>query len=413
MTVSSTIRLAFGLAGLLLAPGAALAETSPRLAIVSTVSGEATVVRAGTKASAPLAFKAEVFAGDAIATTQGAIVRLLVGDAALITVREQSFVLMRSDAGSPVVEVQKGGVGVSIGAQRMAGRVFSVVTSNARAQVQAGTVIVTAERASTTRTTVYLLAGSTEVSGRTGKARKVTVSEPAALTVNGAVFGPVKPLSSAEAAQLIAQLRPGTLNASPDSAELVKKIATRDRKTAFKELKRLQSQGQLPTGENAVAHIERLESGITTGTPSSNDLAAGGGATGAVSASAPNLTPVGTMPVKIPGGGPGSPGGGPTGVSTGQGGGASSGTGGAVATGTNPGAVISGTLGNVKPGPNPGPPIKEGTAALRTNVDSRVLQSQSPSATTAPGALKNVQTAPNVGTLSTAPNAGTLNKAKQ
>ena len=91
-----------------------VAAAVPRqpVAVVSTLSGDVTVGRAG--GSIPLKFKDEIFPDDAIKTADQSIVRLLLREKALMTVQQRSLLTLRDEQGTSMVALEAGQIGVSM-----------------------------------------------------------------------------------------------------------------------------------------------------------------------------------------------------------------------------------------------------------------------------------------------------------
>lgn len=116
----------------------------PSAGIVTTLSGEATLVRADRPAQpVSLKFKDEVFTRDRISTKQNSIARVLLGGKSLVTVRELSDLTITEAPGKPsILDVFSGKIALAVARLRMRpGETIEVRTPNAVAAVR-GTVLV-------------------------------------------------------------------------------------------------------------------------------------------------------------------------------------------------------------------------------------------------------------------------------
>jgi hypothetical protein len=96
-----------------LGPALALAQ-QPKAGVVTTVHGQAMVARAVLPQPAPLKFKDDVFLRDRIETRENAIVRVLLGGKALVTIRELSVVTIAEEPGRAVVDLQAGKIALGV-----------------------------------------------------------------------------------------------------------------------------------------------------------------------------------------------------------------------------------------------------------------------------------------------------------
>ena len=86
--------------------------------VVTGVSGEVTVSRT-TATPLPLRFKDEVFLKDRISTAERSLARLLLGQKALVTVRELSELEITEQAGRSTVDLGTGKIAIGVARQRM------------------------------------------------------------------------------------------------------------------------------------------------------------------------------------------------------------------------------------------------------------------------------------------------------
>lgn len=242
---------ALALMMLLLVGSFASAGTGQGLAVVSTLSGDVSVTRAG--GSSPLKFKAEALPGDIIRTADQSSVRLLLRDKALMTVEQRSVLTLGEEEGNLTVKLETGQIGVSVADRRLRpGEALQIETPNVQAAFGRGNIIVNAGKISSgVKTTVYVVDGSVEISvGSTAPRRSVKIEAPRKLTVVGKALGSTQPLSAAESAKLLAELRATSsqhLNAPPPEVE---RIIVRHGKTeAAKEAKLVAKQVRQGCGD--------------------------------------------------------------------------------------------------------------------------------------------------------------------
>jgi hypothetical protein len=235
----------------ILAMAAALACVSPVLAsaqsdgsagVVTTVNGDATLVRA--MAVAPpvsLRMRDEIFARDRIQTQERSLVRVLLGGKALITVRELSVLTVTEEAGRVTVDLQSGKVGVAVVKARMRpGEVIEIRSPNATAAVR-GTVFVVevdpmqpgqpgqSGGTPTTTTRVHLFHGALDVSARLDPGHAtVRLAELQSVVVAGNALGPVKPISRDAVAALTADLKPRQVQTPSAPSEFTGGLVARE-----------------------------------------------------------------------------------------------------------------------------------------------------------------------------------------
>jgi hypothetical protein len=223
-------RLAAVLAAVaVLAPaGAAAQAPGPRgLGVVSGVWGSATLSRPARSAAA-VRLRDDVFARDRIATAEHALVKLLLGGEAVVTVRELSRVELVEDGARAVADLTAGRIGLSVASRNPAGpRPLAVRSPNAIAAVR-GTVVVADVIRLTgpprVQTIFYVRTGRIEVVARARPGMTpVAVSAGEFITIIEAAVGPVRQIPAARAAALMAGLAPGTPQHTdpPDAAREV------------------------------------------------------------------------------------------------------------------------------------------------------------------------------------------------
>src|SRR6185369_7504369 len=124
-------------------PAVVAAQSEESAGVVTTVNGDATLIRAVAAARpVSLQMRDEIFMRDRIHTQPHSLVRVLLGGKALITVRELSVLTVTEDAGRVTVDLQSGKIGVAVVKARMRpGEIIEIRTPNATAAVR-GTVFV-------------------------------------------------------------------------------------------------------------------------------------------------------------------------------------------------------------------------------------------------------------------------------
>ncbi|HET6366039.1 MAG TPA: hypothetical protein VFG27_02370, partial [Pseudomonadales bacterium] len=133
-------RFAAALLALALGPASVFAQTPDAVGVVTTLSGQATVARAGLTEPASMRFRDPVFTRDRISTGEKSIVRVLLGGKAVVTARELSVLTINEEPLRSTVILGSGKVGASVLKDRMkSGETIEFRTPNAVAVVR-GTV---------------------------------------------------------------------------------------------------------------------------------------------------------------------------------------------------------------------------------------------------------------------------------
>ncbi|HKC08672.1 MAG TPA: FecR domain-containing protein, partial [Methylomirabilota bacterium] len=220
----------FAMAAALLCAGLPVvvaAQSEESAGVVTTVNGDATLIRAVAAARpVSLQMRDEIFVRDRIHTQQHSLVRVLLGGKALITVRELSILTVTEEAGRVTVDLQSGKIGVAVVKGRMRpGEVIEIRSPNATAAVR-GTVFVVevdpvkaGEAIPVTTTRVHLFHGALDVSARLDPFQPtVRLAELQSVVVAGNTLGSVHPLSRDAVATLTADLKPRQVqtNDAPD-----------------------------------------------------------------------------------------------------------------------------------------------------------------------------------------------------
>jgi len=201
-------------------PVFASAQSDGSAGVVTTVNGDATLIRSVAAAQpVSLRMRDEIFARDRIQTQERSLVRVLLGGKALITVRELSVLTVTEEAGRVTVDLQSGKVGVAVVKARMRpGEVIEIRSPNATAAVR-GTVFVVevdpvpaapaADGPPATTTRVHLFHGALDVSARLAATRPtVRLAELQSVVVAGNTLGAVRPIPRDAVAALTADLKP-------------------------------------------------------------------------------------------------------------------------------------------------------------------------------------------------------------
>jgi hypothetical protein len=220
-------------------PSAAAAQSDGSAGVVTTVNGDATLIRAATAvAPASLRMRDEIFVRDRIHTQERSLVRVLLGGKALVTVRELSALTITEEAGRVTVDLQSGKIGVAVVKSRMRpGEVIEIRSPNATAAVR-GTVFVVEVRplkagAAATTTQVHLFHGALDVSARLDPSHPtVRLAEMQSVAVSGNALGSVRPLSRSDVAALTADLRPRQMQATEAPSEVTGGLVAREQARA-------------------------------------------------------------------------------------------------------------------------------------------------------------------------------------
>jgi hypothetical protein len=224
-------------------PAVAAAQSEENAGVVTTVNGDATLIRAVASAQpVSLQLRDQIRLRDRIHTQPRSLVRVLLGGKALITVRELSILTVTEDAGRVTVDLQSGKIGVAVVKGRMRpGEVIEVRSPNATAAVR-GTVFVVevdpikggsgVAPAHTTR--VHLLRGALDVSAHLDPAQPaVRLAQMQSLTVAGNAIGSVRALSSDEVATVTSDLRPKQVRTIDTPDEFVRGLVAREQNRAI------------------------------------------------------------------------------------------------------------------------------------------------------------------------------------
>jgi hypothetical protein len=123
-------------------PTPTLAQTT-KAGVVTTLRGTATVERQSATRAQPLKFRDDIFVGDRITTDAQSLVRILLGDKAVLTMQELSTLTTSEGPGTATIELDAGKILLALAKEKMKpGERLQVQTPNAVAAV-VGTVLVT------------------------------------------------------------------------------------------------------------------------------------------------------------------------------------------------------------------------------------------------------------------------------
>ena len=128
-----------------LLPARALAQQPRPAGVVTALKGQATLARAVTPQPIPLHFKDDVFFQDKVLTERDAVVKVLLGGKALVTIRELSDFTIVEGPNKSTVNLSLGSLAFQVLRRLMRpGEEFEVRTPNAIAAVRgsAGDVLV-------------------------------------------------------------------------------------------------------------------------------------------------------------------------------------------------------------------------------------------------------------------------------
>src|SRR5262249_29631682 len=100
-------------------PGYVQASEATGVGVVTTLVGEATVVRTAAAQPRNLQMRDHVLPLDRITTKERSMVHVLMGGKALLTVKELSVVTVTEDGGRATVDLQSGKVGLAVVHEKM------------------------------------------------------------------------------------------------------------------------------------------------------------------------------------------------------------------------------------------------------------------------------------------------------
>lgn len=201
-------------------PAMALGQAQ-RAGVVTTLEGNVTAARVALPRPVPLKFKDEVFLRDKVVTGDRSLARLLLGDKAVVTVRERSSLTVTEVPGRSTVELESGKVGLAVARDRMRpGEIIDIRTPNAIVAVRGTVAVVEVTRATAqaagapppVTSSIYLLRGTAEatrVNPATGApiGTPFTVNVLTSFRVTGIGAPVIAPIPPEQIAQIVAGLR--------------------------------------------------------------------------------------------------------------------------------------------------------------------------------------------------------------
>ncbi len=223
-------------------PAVAAAQSEESAGVVTTVNGDATLIRAVAAARpVSLQMRDEIFVRDRIHTQQHSLVRVLLGGKALITVRELSVLTVTEEAGRVTVDLQSGKIGVAVVKGRMRpGEVIEIRSPNATAAVRGTVFVVEVDpikagvTTPTTTTRVHLFHGALDVSAHLDPSQPtVRLAELQSVVVSGNTLGSVRPLSRDAVAALTADLKPKQMQTKDAPDEFQSPLMAREQGRAI------------------------------------------------------------------------------------------------------------------------------------------------------------------------------------
>ncbi|MBI4634800.1 MAG: FecR domain-containing protein [Candidatus Rokubacteria bacterium] len=143
----------------------------PKAGVVTTLEGNVTVARVALAQPVALKFKDDVFLRDRITTGDRSLARLLLGGAAVVTVRERTVLTITEAPAKSIVNLDSGKIALAAARQRMRpGEQIEIRTPNAVAGIRGTVVVAEVTRAAaqlgggvpSVVTTFYVLRGSIE-----------------------------------------------------------------------------------------------------------------------------------------------------------------------------------------------------------------------------------------------------------
>ena len=127
---------------MLLLPVSALAQSTPKAGIVTTLEGSVTARRVALPDPVPLKFKDDVFLQDTVTTGDKALARMLLGGKAVVTVRERTALTITEIPGKTTIELGSGKFALAVAREKMRpGEEILIRTPNAVAGLR-GTVVI-------------------------------------------------------------------------------------------------------------------------------------------------------------------------------------------------------------------------------------------------------------------------------
>jgi hypothetical protein len=120
-----------------------------RAGLVTTLEGHVTVKRSALPQPVPLKFKDDVFVHDRVETGDKSLVRLLLGGAALVTIRARTVATITETPGKSTINLDSGRIAVAVARDKLRkGDLLEIRTLNALAGIRGTVVVADVSRAS-------------------------------------------------------------------------------------------------------------------------------------------------------------------------------------------------------------------------------------------------------------------------
>ncbi len=197
---------------IILAPVVSWAQAAPELGVVTTLQGQASVARASASGTLPLKFKDAVFDRDRIQTGEEAIVKVLMGGKAIVTVRELSVLTITEELGKTTINLSSGKIAVGVAKQRMKpGERLEVHTPNAVAAVRGTVFVVEVSRQGAqsaggplgAHTQVTCVNGVVDVAPRANLAQTTQLTAARSIGLLGPIVGPTQTFNVQQLGRLV------------------------------------------------------------------------------------------------------------------------------------------------------------------------------------------------------------------
>jgi hypothetical protein len=224
--------LAGSLVALLAVPSAGFAQDT-KAGVVTTLEGNVTARRIALPSPVPLKVKDGVFFQDTVSTGDKALVRILLGGKAVVTIRELSVLTITEVPGQSTIDLESGKFGLAVAREKMRpGEAIRIRTPNAIAAVH-GTVVVTevsrkgaqlGGSAPAVTTKLYVLSGNImaqQIDATTKQPIGTGVSIGALQAYSGAGSAPpqVTPIPPEQVSQVTSGLQPTGPKGGSDAAQ--------------------------------------------------------------------------------------------------------------------------------------------------------------------------------------------------
>jgi hypothetical protein len=169
----------------------------PKTGTVTRVQGAATVM-SPSSSPRPLSYKDNVFLGDRITTSDESFVRILLGNKAVVTIRELSILTLSEKDGRSVLMLDGGNIAYAVSRDRMQpGEIHEIHTPNAIAGVAGTVAVIGVDRGVGVPrvTTICAPTGTGPVSASAVGGAEIQIGKNECVAVTGDSVGPVYPFS--------------------------------------------------------------------------------------------------------------------------------------------------------------------------------------------------------------------------